>query len=210
MLTRASSKHFLVTIAVVSAIVLGVSAFAGIFAYRVYAMQDDHAWVRVTSAITHVPAARLGSRWIAYSDYLAHVDALDRFLRGPVAREQGYPTIPNAAMKRQTLDRLLRISAVEELAASRGIVVTALDVQREYNTLIQRAGTSTSPEEIHAFLEEQFGWNETEFQRNIIRPAMLEDGLRQQKESQTKNANAFEQELTDRLAHSDVKRYLTF
>lgn len=166
--------------------------------------------IRAVASWIRLPAAKIGSRPIGYAEYLRHLDALRVFLHGSVAREQGLPLTPDDVMKRQTLDRLLRTNAVEEFAAARNISVTKAEVDQAYGELIARAGTSTTAGEVDAFLRDQFGWDVEDFKRNVVRPAMLEDGLRKKKEEATKDSEAFEKELQTRLTQADVKRFLKF
>ncbi len=204
---KISFRAFAAAIIGASAVVIGLIATAGVYAYRVYVKQDDEPWIRQTAAWTHVPAARIGSRWIGYAEYLKHIDAVGLALKGPQARAQGLPLVPDAEMKRQTLERLLRMNAVEEFASARGIALTAADVDRAYGELIARAGTSTNVGEVESFLREQFGWDVEDFKLNVIRPAMLEDGLRKKKE-EVKDPETFEKELEARLRKDDVRRYI--
>ncbi len=203
-------KTRMMILTVASAVTIGLSIMVGAFLFRVYIRQDDRPAIRAMASWMRLPVAKVGTRWIGYAEYRQHLDALRLFLRGSVAREQGLPLVPDASMKEQTLNRLLRTNIVEAFAKERGIAVSKTDVDDAYSELMSRAGTSTSAGEIDAFLRDQFGWNVEDFKRNIIRPAMLEDGLRKKKEVETKDAEAFEKELQARLLQDDVKRYLRF
>lgn len=207
-MTNVRFRAFVYTALGASAAVIGLMAIVGVFAYRVYAKQDDRPWIRKAAAWTRLPAARVGSRRIGYAEYLKHIDAVRLVLKGQQARAQGLPLVPDTDMRRQTLNRLLRMAAVEEFADERGMALTTADVDRAYEELIARAGTSTSAGEVESFLREQFGWGVGDFKQNVIRPAMLEDGLRNKKETETKDPDAFEAELQARLSQGDVKRFL--
>jgi hypothetical protein len=209
MTAQTKQRWILFVGALVSAGALAGLASAG-FAYGVQQKRWDTPFVRTLAAWLRVPAAKVGKRTVTYVEYLAHEDALRRFLAGPAARAQGLSEQPDAELRQQTLDRAIRIAAVEEFASARDFIVTPLDVDRAYDELIARAGTSTTPEEIRSFLLDQFGWEEEQFKQYVVRPAMIEDGLRQKKYRETNDPEAFTRELAARLRAPDVKRYLKF
>ena len=193
---------------------LSVAAAAGIgitvLVLGIFQHQWDASFVRSVAGILRIPAARVGQRTISYTTYLTHADAEQRYLSGPAARAQGLPVTMTAEYKSQALDRAIRIAAVDEFAQARGVVVTPLDVDRVYDSLIAQAGTSTTPEEIHNFLRDEFGWDENDFKTFVVRPALTEDILKQKELQATKDANAFDKEMADRLKKLDVVRYLKF
>jgi hypothetical protein len=164
----------------------------------------------VVPLIGWLPAARVGSQTVTYAQYLKHVEAQRAFVEGPAAAAQGVTGSFGDAERSAALERAIRIAAIDDLAEQSGIVVTPLDVDRAYLGLIQRAGTSTTPDEIHEFLHDQFGMDEAEFKQLVVRPALLEDTLRQQSMATTNDESAFDKVLEDRLGRPDVTRYLSF
>ncbi len=183
---------------------------AGSVVWLIYHLSSS---ARVTSLARQVvtalpvPAARVGSRFVLYRDYLAQLDAAQRFLSGPTARAQGLPTELTPEMRSKVLDQAVRIAAVEELAAQAQIVITPLDVDRAFDELIAHAGTSTTPEEIHQFLQSEFGWDEVHFKKFVVRPALMEEALKQKKSADPQDAT-FDRELSARLTKPDVVRYV--
>jgi hypothetical protein len=164
----------------------------------------------LASLIGWLPAARVGSHTVTYAQYLEHVQAQRTFIQGPAARDQGAPPTFDDAQRSAALERAIRIAAVEDLADKAGIQVTSLDVERAYLGLVDRAGTSTTPQEIQEFLRDQFGMDETEFKQLVVRPALLEDTLRQAASAGSSDPNAFDKQLQDRLNQPDVVRYVKF
>jgi hypothetical protein len=200
------TKRFWIVTASIIISVLAISGTAyAVFAYTVYAYQPDSRAARVTADLLGIPAAVVVGRKVPYTEYLRHLDALKAFLAGPSARAQGFPTEPTVELKQETLNRVVRIAMVEALAKEKAFVITPLDVERAYDELVARAGTSTTAGDIRAFLEDEFGWSEQEFQHNVVRPALLEDGLRA-KEAREKGGDlkAFDAVLEERLKN-DVR-----
>lgn len=180
----------------------------GALSYACLGREWDSAWSRRISSILPIPAARVGNRWISYRDYLRQLDATRLFLSGPVARSQNFPEQLTPDIRHKVLLQTMRIEAVEELAEGQGIVLTPLDIEREYRALIARAGTSTTPEEVRVFLRDQFGWDEADFKTHIVRPAMLEAALRESSIQRGETEDVFESMILDRLQKPDVVEYV--
>jgi hypothetical protein len=203
--TQALNPRTLLMIAV-GAIILIVAFMAiAASAYKLHVETQPMA-----SLVGWLPAARVGSKTISYAEYLRHVDAQRVFLSGPTARAQGAPEALGDAERSAALERAIRIAAISDMADKAGLVVTSLDVDRSYLGLIDRAGTSTTPQEIHDFLHDQFGMDEASFKEMVVRPAILEDTLRQKTATETHDDQAFDKALNDRLSQPDVVRYVTF
>jgi hypothetical protein len=164
----------------------------------------------LTSMIGWLPAARVGSQTVTYAEYLKHVDAQRAFIEGPASQAQGVTTTFGDADRSAALERAIRIAAIDDLAAKAALQITPLDVDRAYMSLVDRAGTSTTPQEIHDFLHDQFGMDEAEFKQLVVRPALIEDTLRQQRAQETGDAQTFDKELETRLQQPDVVRYVRF
>ena len=157
-----------------------------------------------------LPAARVGSQTVTYGEYLKHVEAQRTFLEGPAAQAQGTTSTLGDPERSAALERAIRIATIDEMAMKEGIKATPLDVERAYMGLVDRAGTSTTPQEIHDFLHDQFGMDEESFKQMVVRPAMLEDTLRQKRAQETGDEQALDKELEARLQQSDVVRYVRF
>jgi hypothetical protein len=197
-------------------VIVGVG-FLAIFALAVawlfssvYIFQNEDPVTRSLSAWLRIPAARVGSHIVTYDEYVAHKDSLKTFLEGPLAVADGLGGTIGPDEKQSALDRAIRLTAIEEAAKTADIVATSLDVERAYDGLIAQNGTSTTPGEIRDFLRDQFGWNEADFKRYVVRPALLEDALSAKRTRETQDESAFERELDERLQQADVVTYLRF
>lgn len=205
---KASIKPIHVLIA--SAIILVVGGLGFGTYWTVYQMQSEHPAVLTVASIFQLPAARVGDESVTYGEYQAHLSAQRVFLQGPTAQAQGLTREIGTEDRVQAYERAIRIAAVADMAAEEGVQVTALDVDRAYQGLIQRAGTSTNVGEIQQFLKDEFGWNEDQFKQYVVRPAILEDTLKQQWFTETQDATAFDTRLSEKLNSEETKRYLSF
>jgi len=195
-----------VALSVVTVALIGAS----VWTYGIFRRQWDTPFVRRMATMLHFPAARVGSQWIPYTEYLYHQDAERRFLAGPVAQSEGFDREPTKDMREQILTRLIRTRIVEKTAQDQALPLTPSDVDSAFDALIARAGTTTEPGELETFLENEFGWNEAEFKQNALRPALLETGLKQKKGGDQSAQDAVEKEILDRMEQPDVVRYLKF
>lgn len=193
-----------------SAVVLSLAVSASALAYEVYAKQAESPMVRRLAGAFHLSAARVGNGSVGYADYLIQLDALRAYLAGPAAQALGIPNALTPTNRMNALDRAIRITAVEQFAKERAIVVTPLDVDRAYDYVRQPEGATTTREEFQAYIRNAIGWEEPQFKQYIIRPALLEDLLKKKALEETKDATAFDKELADRLAGKDVVKYLKF
>lgn len=180
----------------------------GTLLYGAFIKQWSGPTFRGIVKVIPVPAARLGFHWVRYSDYLAHLDAERKFFSSEAGKAPNVPRLTDLQVRQDTLERVIHVAAVEDFAKERQIVVTPLDVDRMYDSFLRQSGTSTTPEEFHKILQDQFGWTEDQFKRYFVQPALLEDALAKKKETETKDATAFSKELEARVLQPDVIRYL--
>ena len=179
-----------------------------IFLYGIFIKQWESPGLRRIVGVIPIPAARVGSRWVSYSDYLEHVDAERKFLSSQASRDQSAPQLTDLQIRRDALERAIHIVAIEDYATQRNVIITPLDVDRVYDTMRQQAGTSTTAEEFRKILSDQFGWSDQEVKRYFIRPALLEESLVNKKKEETGDENGFQTEIRERLQHTDVIRYI--
>lgn len=171
---------------------------SGAYAVRaLYLAPQDRPWIRRVVTRLPIPIARVGSQYVRYEEYLAQRDATRAFLRSPVARGQGLPTEIDVNAERAILNQLVRVAAVQEMAKTANLALRAGEVDRMYQDLLGRAGTSTEPGEVAAYLQSTFGWSEQTFKERVVRPAVLETVVKQ--EMYKGDEAAFEKALQDKI-----------
>ncbi len=170
----------------IALLVLALLGGIGYLMNAVYWHPQDKPWIRSLITNAHLPVGRVGSNFIPYADYLIQQEATRRFLASPAAAEAAVPTgqaLPktlDTQAKQVILDQLIRVAAVQVLAQEGKIELTSDDVNRSFDDLISRAGTSTNPGEIDAYLQDTFGWTRMDFKEYVVRPATLETAVRQE------------------------------
>lgn len=192
---------------VLSLVVLVVFGSSGALLFGTYVRHSEGAVIR--AAGSWLPAAKVGSRTINYGEYLDHVDAAAKFMaiQGPAEGLSGAMT---DAERAGALDRAIRIHAVQEMANEKNIVVTPIDLDRAIDQTLMQAGTSTTIGEFREYLDKVYGWNEDEFKRFILGPALLEEGVKRAFVRDGKTEADFTAELDRRMEEPYAKRYLKF
>lgn len=194
-----------ITVALGIGMVLMVGATG--LVYSVYLRRSDDPAVRRLAA--SFPAARLGSRFISYADFLRSRDTLRVYLRSEAAAREGYAQSLTPEIEKNALARLVRQAALEEVAAQRQVRVSDEEVSASFDQLIR--STSTTVPNIAQYLNETFQWTEKDFRDVVLRPALLEERLAATFASSTQDQRmATEAYLRNRLAKPDVKLYLQF
>ena len=148
----------IVAIVVLLLTALGVGLYSA-----VYRQQSEHPAIEKIADIMQLPVAKVGNQKVTYTDYLTHLKAQRVFLKGPTAISQGVAREIGTEDRVQAYERAIRIAAMNYFAEKDDIVVTSLDVDRTFQDLVDRAGTSTNTGEILQFLQDEFGWDERQF-----------------------------------------------
>lgn len=193
---------------VVTVVLFGVLAGLGALANVLYWHPQDRPWIRSLISHTPVPIARVGGSFVAYREYLIQQDAAQTFLTAEAASQaaipdgQVLPTALDRQAKQLILDQLIRAAAVKQLAETADLRLTDEDVTRSFEELIARAGTSTNPGEIDAYLKTTFGWTRQEFSQRVVRPATLETAVKQ--EVYKNDDAAFQAALTEKTKNAVV------
>lgn len=191
---RKITPKTLVAVVVVLLVLLGG---CGYLANALYWHPQDVPWIRALVIRVPVPIAQVEWQYVRYADYLAQQDATRVFLHSPVTQGQNIPKDLDTAGNKTILDQLVRAAAVRSMAQAAKIKLTSDDVDKSYDALIARAGTSTDPGEITAYLHDAFGWNVDTFKQKVVAPATLETAVRQ--EVYKNDDAAFEKALEEKL-----------
>jgi hypothetical protein len=179
-----------------------------LLAYQVYYRRSDAKIVRIMGS--WLPAARLGSHGISYGDFIHTRDTVKTYLTSDAAKQQGFVGgLTPEIEKKATIERLLRDAALDEYATEHSITVPDEDVRAAFANMVA-ANSSTTPN-VAEYLAKNFGWNEDDFRRNVVRPALIEEKIALSMASTTQEQLAkLEEYLDTRLAKDDVKIYLRF
>ncbi|MDD5725960.1 MAG: SurA N-terminal domain-containing protein [Patescibacteria group bacterium] len=205
-----SQKNKLIILFVALGAVIVLAAAGGLLTYEVYYKVNDSAVVRSVAGLFGLPAAKVGSRQVSYARFLMTRDAVKRFVNSEAGKEVGATMPPENALNKNILERLVRQEMIQEIADQKKVTVSDEDVKAIFADVVKAAASSTTPD-ISQYLWNNYGWNEDNFRKEVLKPALLEQKLANEmaKEKQG-DQNALETELAARALKPDVIYYLKF
>jgi hypothetical protein len=201
-------------------IVIAVIAVAGllggiaaVFFWGIYARHWDGPVVASIANVAPIPAARVGNRVVLFRDYLSDVRSIERFLSSEDAKRQGLSRPPTIEDRRSAIDRLMEEAALMELAEQRNLSIGQEEVtvytQQAINEFAQSSGRTAA--DIEPYLRETYDWSLEDFQKHIVKPALLMRILTASYAADHGGDNqALRTYLETRLRQPDVVRYLQF
>lgn len=196
-------------VGLIAALIVFIILLGGgtLIAYKVYAARDGGFIARNVGG--WLPAAKVGSHTIRYSEFLDTRETLRVYLSSEAAKQAGVAREMSPDIERQGLERLVREQLTKDLAAERKVTVPDEDVKGSFAAMVAM-NSSTIPD-VSKYLEENYKWNEQDFQENVIRPAILEERVAETFSTSTEEQFALmEAWMSDRLSKPDVKYYLKF
>lgn len=211
---RANSRlRLVVALFAIFALLVG---FTGWLLYSVYMQRSEGAVVRAFAPV--LPAAKVGSETIPYSEFLDTRDTLRVYLVSQPAKDSGLAQELTPELEKNSFDRLIRERIVNDIAAERNVSVSDEEIRTAFAELIVQ--TSSTIPNVAQYLDETFKWTEEEFRARVIRPSLLENklavsfsgatGTEATPEQMNQGFGLLEAEVQKREASPDVKTYLKF
>ncbi|MCC7357382.1 SurA N-terminal domain-containing protein [Candidatus Uhrbacteria bacterium] len=182
--------------------------FVACLAKGVYLDRSDSKFVRTFGS--WLPAAKIDGEKISYGEVLQTRDTLKTYLKSDAAKAQGFAQdLTPDLEKKATVERLIRDRIVEGLAREKKIELNGADIQAEYEKMILAA--STTMPNVSEFLSKSFGWNEEDFRKNVVRPALLENRVSMTYGTSTEEQiMGFQQDVENRMKSDKIKIYLKY
>lgn len=206
-LSSLTSQKKLVLVAGLIGIILigGLGLYVG-----VYRNGSEQSIVRGLASGLRLPVAKVDGVYVAYGDYIRHVDAQKAYFSSEAAQSIGVAREITDEERAVALERAIRMTAVNSFAKKMGIEVTPLDVERAYDNVVAQASTSSEPGDFENVLSDVLGMTSDEFKRLVVKPALQEDALKQRRLTETQDPLAFDNELQALMQAPATKRYLKF
>lgn len=205
--------RLLVTVIILIGIMSLLGGIATVFSWGMYTRQWEGPLVTGLANMLPIPAGRVGDRVILYREYLNDVRSIRHFLASEEAKQQGASRELNLADRQSAFERLLIEAALDELAAQRNIVINDADLAALTQQAIDDFSASSGKQasDIEPYLRETYDWSLQDFQKHIVRPALLERMLTASYASDhSGDENALNQYIQSRLEQPDVIRHLQF
>lgn len=163
---------------IILGIILGVCVgWYTVFAVGVYRFHWQGAMTQKIIRWTPLPAATIGWQPLSYQTYL-HQRAAVQHYTAYLANTTGgvYQSQTANDISATTITKMIRLAASERAMRDLGITVTQADVQQAYSTQLLQNGDE---QQVIATIRELYQWSPQEFQRYVIRPAIIRDKLQE-------------------------------
>jgi len=201
-------KHLRLVVILLALVICLVGIVLCSLLYGVYYRHWESPMARGFISALHLPAAKVGSLVISYDDFLTNLDAEKRFVEQTALQDPQTQIPTETELRSQAMNQALRVAAVADFSAQRGVNISSDEIDKAYDGIVARAGTSTTPEQFEGFLQSMFGWDKTTFKHFVVGPALLEEALRAKQATEWPDDTLFEKAVQDRLGQSDVVRYI--
>ena len=164
-------------------ILIGIGASLGvivilfllIFSIGLYGLHWQNNFVNQVVKIIPYPAARVGSFWVSYSDYLNNFAAIKKFY----SQQSGVDPadLPDEAqMKKAIMERLVENAILPQLLAKENLTVSQSEIDIQYKALVDAQGNEQS---VLDFLNNWYGWTKADYFKYFLIPDIEESKLSQ-------------------------------
>ena len=137
--------------------------------FALYRFQNTGSFIYGVTQIVPLPVAKVGGSWVSYESYLFE---LKRYMHYYETQQQvdfstkaGHGQLDR--YKQQAMSEVITDAYVNELASSYRVSVTAQQVNQEVALVQSQNRLGSSPREFNEVLSDFWGWNETDFKREL-------------------------------------------
>ncbi len=175
----------------------------------IYVFDLDNVITRISAKIIPYPAAIVGSKqFVSISELQKNLQSVKNFygnqnfseagLRVDFSTENGQKRL--LVKKKEILNKLIENKIIERLAFERGIIITEEMTAQAVNQEIEKYGNK---EETLNNLQKLYGWNQSDFEKNLVKPDLCQAALEKYiKENETDAQKAREK---IELAFNEIK-----
>lgn len=169
------SKHRLVTIS----IILAVIVLVGFFTYcivSIYKFKSDSAFLYQINKVIPFPLARIGSDFVSYESYLFEVNHYTYYYKNQQQldfnSDAGKQQLQE--FKKRAMDKVINDAYVKQLAEERGISVSDKDVDERVALIKSQNRLGSSDKEFENVLREFWNWSVNDFKRSLKQQILTE------------------------------------
>lgn len=181
----------------------------GLFWHSVYIRHWEDPIVMRIAEVVPLPVARFNGSPILLREYLADVESLKTYLSSAEAKEANLSRAITDEDRKQVLERLLRESAIQEMATERNITLSEEEIQMAIQSEFMATGADQAAFE--AYLEEIFHWTLEDFEKHVVRPVLFERKLATSyAEDHEGDLQAVQASIDDRIEKGNAVRYVKF
>lgn len=122
----------------------------------------------------HLPAGFVNKKSISYARYVDDFKAVKNFYEANKKKDPTLAAPPDAELRKNVWDRLVRTALLENLASQNNITVSSGDTDEEFKKLSTALG---SEDAANKMIKESYGWSSAEFKQRVIMPFLLQQKI---------------------------------
>ncbi|MGI9028049.1 MAG: peptidylprolyl isomerase [Candidatus Saccharimonadales bacterium] len=162
------SKHKLVIISI-TLFLLAIVAFFTYCTLALYKFKSSSTFLYRVTQVIPFPAARIGSDFVAYENYLFEVNHYTHYYRtqqnldfnSDAGRQQ------LSEFQKRALGKVINDAYVKELAKTRGITVSDQEVEDQITIVRNQNRLGSNDKEFQSVLKDFWNWSENDFKRSL-------------------------------------------
>ncbi len=162
------SKHHVVRTSIML-LVLVVVGFVGVCSLQLYKLQSTSGFIYDVTRVLPFPVAKAGKTWVGYESYLFELRRNMHYYQ--TQQQVNFSTKDGKAqltrLKQQALAQVVGDAYVKQLAAQHGVTVSNQAVDNQVALVRSENRLGSSNREFRTVLSEFWGWNETDFKREL-------------------------------------------
>lgn len=162
------SKHKLVIVSI-TLFLVAVIAFFTYCTLALYKFKSSSTFLYKVTQVIPFPAARIGSDFVAYENYLFEINHYTHYYRTQQALDFNSDTgkLQLEEFKKRALDKVINDAYIKELAKERGITVTDREVEDQITIVRNQNRLGANDKEFQGVLKDFWNWSENDFRRSL-------------------------------------------
>ncbi len=162
------SKHKLVIISL-TLFLVAIVAFFTYCTLALYKFKSTSTFLYRVTQVIPFPAARIGSDFVAYENYLFEINHYTHYYRTQQSldfnSDAGRQQL--SEFRKRALDKVINDAYIEELADQKGITVSDREVDDQIAIVRNQNRLGASDKEFQSVLKDFWNWSENDFRRSL-------------------------------------------
>ncbi len=162
------SKHKLVIVSI-TLFLVAIVTFFSYCTLALYKFKSSSTFLYRVTQVIPFPAARIGSDFVAYENYLFEINHYTHYYRTQQQLDFNSDTgkLQLQEFKKRALDKVINDAYIKELAKQRGITVSDREVEDQITIVRNQNRLGASDKEFQGVLKDFWNWSENDFKRSL-------------------------------------------
>lgn len=162
------SKHKLVIVSI-TLFLVAIVTFFSYCTLALYKFKSSSTFLYRVTQVIPFPAARIGSDFVAYENYLFEINHYTHYYRTQQGLDFNSDTgkLQLQEFKKRALDKVINDAYIKELAKQKGITVSDSEVEDQITIVRNQNRLGASDKEFQGVLKDFWNWSENDFRRSL-------------------------------------------